>query len=735
MLRAVTLALALAVPVAAQVCPGTTTTVAQVQASLSEKLTPPASLEAYKVKMGAWPTEASIKDARATTKSVRDFYSPRKGYAKMDDASTPTDTIDVSARLCGLKYDECTENGVAGVMDGFGCAAAQPLVGQNCTTSQMEAYGASLAIPALLPVAFGVLFFVILIPLWYFPRCCCKCFGGRKPGKGKCCCFSMCVDYEDKPNYAKGDTLAKCNQINVLRVLNGISLLACGAALVIGFLGNTKVDDGMRGSVDATLYEMKNLLKVANSAMSQMNAIMATAPGDAAVSSTALVTTQICMMNSLKTTIDGFDKDVEDMDKILFDYRKLGTLIAVVAPAGLTAIVFLFSMVRKCGAIVCLSALLMVIVGFISAISGGAHLALALLTGDLCYEMDMHLYQYDYLQATKNASESISFLPADTVPCGSTGELAFLSTELNSNLDKAMGGACGAVVALCNDNNNFAKYWLDCSAITMKTPTSTVWTGANDGFSDSNPPYAKGAPSMATATAEGSAATYTTSVAGSENCKLTTKFGDVSSEMKFMDVPATAGLGTFDNPMKSCLHKKPAAYLAAAGTNWNTAGTHQGYSGEFSSFNLAALPSNAAIKAALIANCWGLTSNKKTAAVCAANCANAEVKSGASQLQTTLTSQVSTFTSLNTLMSGTVNPLLSCQWISDIYRALYMPLCVEASPGLTLIFLSQLIGCVALVIAFFSAVLITKRLPQGKADKGDLDSGYGGLTGHSTAYV
>jgi hypothetical protein len=36
----------------------------------------------------------------------------------------------------------------------------------------------------------------------------------------------MCVDYEDKPNYAKGDTLAKCNQINVLRVLNGISLLA-----------------------------------------------------------------------------------------------------------------------------------------------------------------------------------------------------------------------------------------------------------------------------------------------------------------------------------------------------------------------------------------------------------------------------------------------------------------------------------------------------------------------------
>ena len=55
---------------------------------------------------------------------------------------------------------------------------------------------------------------------------------------------------------------------------------------MIGFLGNTKVDDGMRGSVDATLYEMKNLLKVANSAMSQMNAIMATAPGDAAVSST-----------------------------------------------------------------------------------------------------------------------------------------------------------------------------------------------------------------------------------------------------------------------------------------------------------------------------------------------------------------------------------------------------------------------------------------------------------------
>ena len=138
-------------------------------------------------------------------------------------------------------------------------------------------------------------------------------------------------------------------------------------------------------------------------------------------------------------------------------------MIAVVAPAGLTAIVFLFSMVRKCGAIVCLSALLMVIVGFISAISGGAHLALALLTGDLCYEMDMHLYQYDYLQATKNASESISFLPADTVPCGSTGELAFLSTELNSNLDKAMGGACGAVVTLCNANNNFAKYWLDCS--------------------------------------------------------------------------------------------------------------------------------------------------------------------------------------------------------------------------------------------------------------------------------
>merc|ERR1719265_1911083 len=72
---------------------------------------------------------------------------------------------------------------------------------------------------------------------------------------------------------------------------------------------------------------------------------------------------------------------------------------------------------------------------------------------------------------------------------------------------------------------------------------------------------------------------------------------------------------------------------------------------------------------------------------------------------------------LNVLKTDSIDPILDCKFISEIFSALYYPLCVEANPGFTLITISNILSGVALILAFPIAVASTKRIKAKSEDK------------------
>ena len=109
----------------------------------------------------------------------------------------------------------------------------------------------------MLPLLFGILY-IVLMPIWYFLRCC-HCCGGRKPSTGRLCGL-CCNNYQEQPAYAT-DARKTCS-INFCRAMTFLCFILCAVAAIIGFVGNTQVDDGLRGTLDVSVYELRNLLQV-----------------------------------------------------------------------------------------------------------------------------------------------------------------------------------------------------------------------------------------------------------------------------------------------------------------------------------------------------------------------------------------------------------------------------------------------------------------------------------------
>lgn len=150
---------------------------------------PPASLVEHRVTMAyddlakrkaAFTTEDMVT-AREGRHGVRTVFDQR---SSLDDAGN---SIELSARFCGLDYPECTKDDWKPA--GLECAGVAPVHDQNCTSTEMAEYGIAIGLPSVFWIAFGITF-MVLNALWYLARCC-KLFGGMKAGKG-CCCMK-CV--------------------------------------------------------------------------------------------------------------------------------------------------------------------------------------------------------------------------------------------------------------------------------------------------------------------------------------------------------------------------------------------------------------------------------------------------------------------------------------------------------------------------------------------------------------
>jgi hypothetical protein len=668
-----------------------------VRAALSKARAAPENVVEYQATMAQYPDHSDIKDARERRDDVRDFYNPRKGYKSIDDAeSDPLDLVDVPARFCGLTYEQCGADAT------WGCAGVglDTAVNGNCTDEKLEAYGASLGIPSGVPILLGLVYLVIW-PLWYILRCCCCC-GGRKPGKGKC--FNCCCVKSTPGNYPEymrreGNTVTGglCSSLNKFRLLFLILLLLCGVAALIGNIGNADVDSGLKGFIDATFYELRTLMFDANDALNQMNALVASAPGTANTT-VAATDAQLCMMGDLEKTISDAEKDMEDFKDVALDIRMLVVMIAFLLPCALVAVVFADLVCKKCWWLNCLIAVIMLIPGFLVLTSAGVHLSLALLTADLCYEMDLHIKYYSYDNATKHLPENLVWVPPETLPCGDSGELNFLQQEIDTSLDKAVQGVCSVLDAKCESTDD-SRFFLECDGLSAGSFGSTSsWAGSYP--------------------------TYT------QSCTRLTNISDVSTRLQMRDIqsdprPVTAtSWQTLHNSAKTCLaHARNGQGIAFYTANFAGAIPQLGTTPDWNWVTPYTTNENTAITsfaataptAAEALECIAVTTPLRDIADCAVNCAaglpaDISMKTISASLVTDLQAGANTFAQLNTLNDDIVRPLLSCKWISKTFTGLYYPMCVEANAGFINITISNLLSGIALFFAFPLAVMSTKRI-------------------------
>merc|ERR1712167_240277 len=128
-----------------------------------------------------------------------------------------------------------------------------------------------------------------------------------------------------------------------------------------------------------------------------------------------------------------------------------------------------------------------------------------------------------------------------------------------------------------------------------------------------------------------------------------------------------------------------------------------------------------------ILGCYAATNPLVTLATCASSCtAGTDYKAMAENVTNMLTVSGGVMGRLNVLKADSIDPILDCKFISEIFSALYYPLCVEANPGFTLITISNILSGVALILAFPIAVASTKRIKAKGADKYADDDMYKG---------
>ena len=408
-------------PAVAQDCvmsDGSTVPLAEVVETLNEIITIPENIAEYQKMMATYPGGDEIEDARTKRTTLLDSYKPRKGYPVGQDLEPGdlTDFIDVPARFCGLEYETGDTMGTGASID------MKP--GQNCTTERMEAYAQSLIVPVLLPVLLGILY-IILMPIWYVLRCC-HCCGGRKASIGRCKGL-CCNNYDEKPSYVAGRKF--CDSINFCKFLTFICFLLCAVAAVIGLAGNNMVDTGLRGTMDVTIYELRTLLQVCglpgggryvllpphmsaalllltahfwrtcaqdgNTILSQMNWIAADMGALGATDMVAEITgDQTCQLADLDKTVRDGEADISDTQDLVLDIRMLAVMVIFLVPLLFSFVFFITNLLQCCWCLTCLGALLILVPGLLSFISAGVHLSIALVTSDLCLEMDLHLHYY-----------------------------------------------------------------------------------------------------------------------------------------------------------------------------------------------------------------------------------------------------------------------------------------------------------------------------------------------------
>merc|ERR1712230_350872 len=379
-----------------------------------------------------------------------------------------------------------------------------------------------------------------------------------------------------------------------------------------------------------------------------------------------------CQLADLDKTVQDGEADISDTQDLVLDIRMLAVMVIFLVPLLFTFVFFITNLLQCCWCLTCLGALLILVPGLLSFISAGVHLSIALVTFDLCLDMDLHLHYYSYDNATRHEPENLAFMPPDASSvCGANGDFAFVSEEINTKLDEVVQAGVDLIMASCNSNDAVGQYFMDCDAVTA--------------FTGSYPNFARAA-----------------------SVNRLTDIAAIANQLKLRNLganaPTTVPSPITDAPkdVLACLCESQTVYAGRNDVNFQTAWDPSGYT-------------------------TAVTNPLVTLATCASSCtAGTDYKAMAENVTNMLTVSGDVMGRLNVLKTDSIDPILDCKFISEIFSALYYPLCVEANPGFTLITISNILSGVALILAFPIAVASTKRIKAKSEDKYADDDMYKG---------
>merc|ERR1712166_1597821 len=167
-------------------------------------------------------------------------------------------------------------------------------------------------------------------------------------------------------------------------------------------------------------------------------------------------------------------------------------------------------------------------------------------------------------------------------------------------------------------------------------------------------------------------------------------------QLKVKDIPSEAKLTDFStNPD-----------LTKAGSLFTDEAANTCMTTWFQSLiNLGQVPSAADARVKVV-TCAPL----KTLRECGESCANDDLKVNSKSTDEQLTDAGALATDLNVLFTEKVAPLLKCSFLSEMIEVMYVPLCVDALKGFTLMTVANAISGIALFLIFIAGVLLTKRV-------------------------
>jgi hypothetical protein len=430
-----------------------------------------------------------------------------------------------------------------------------------------------------------------------------------------------------------------------------------------------------------------------------------------------------CLDNDIKV----MEADLDEAKDTALSLRSLVTTVVIAIPLVI-AIVYAVSMFLKVKCLACCANAWVWMLLIIVCLSAALHGILAFLFADICYEFDLHLATY-YLPESPEFGgyENLNFLPPEAAKfCGPDGSLAFMTEQFDEQLDASIQMAIDVVAETCNDPE--MEGFMDCSAVEIL---------------DACPLIPPDAPDPCAVDGAGNIPSYKSNVVkcaedeeDDDDCGWrywNDKLGEVPDDLDIRNVDLDSlGVTDIDSMppvIVQCLVDKIDAEDCSVTVTYsrefgsaprgvvgvitertrdcvNAGGV---YTSPFSAAPENDFTEDDVKQCYIETECAGACPFISFR-VCATDCTNEEARQNSEDVVAGIDEGTTMIAKLRDLLEEHAMPLLRCSFVSEMFADLFIPFCVDAFGGFSLIGSANVISIISLIISFPIGILATKRL-------------------------